>query len=349
MIIILISLLLIYMGVLLWFFIFPIKFIRRRVNVTKNTEIPDFYIYSFQLHIHTQFSYDSLGRVEDVLKAKEENSLDFVIISDHRNKDVEKFASNGILVGVEKREHDENGIFVGDVIELEDIKVIAHPFNPKYLWKAHVERGTFFEIIDIKDILKEKGFLIIFLFPLIFPFLGKKSYLLIRRVIDIRRSVERVIKRGWVIKSVAGLDHHVKFYYIDSNKKFLFPDYRISFKILRNFLVSRKHVKEREEFLNALKEGYTIVSFTEKPIIVWTENKYVKLYCTEEKVLWIIHSYGGRKYVCEGSEGYVKVEPGEYIIYGYRYLFRLGGMYFGLKPYFITSTLEVKDGGGANT
>ncbi len=349
MVVILSLILTLYLAVILWFFLFPVKFVRRKVDLIKGAEIPDLYIYSFQFHIHTQFSYDSLGKMEDILKAKEESSVDFVVISDHRNRDAEKFAREGVLVGVERREYDEEDRFIGDIIELDGLKVIAHPFNPKYRWRSSVEKGTFFEIIDIKDILKEKKFLLLVSILFLFPLLKGKSHLIIRRAIDVEEKVREVIERGWMIRSVAGLDHHVKFYYVDSNKRFLFPDYKTSFKILRNLLISKRHIKESREFVEALKEGYTIVSFTEKPVIVWTEDGYVKLYCTEENILWFLHSYKGKMYACEGSEGHVKVEPGEYIIYGYRYLFRLGGMYFGLKPYFVTSTLEVKDGGGANT
>ena len=39
-------------------------------------ELPNFFVYSFQVHIHTQFSYDSLGKQEDIRRDMDKCNID---------------------------------------------------------------------------------------------------------------------------------------------------------------------------------------------------------------------------------------------------------------------------------
>jgi len=279
------------------------------------------YLYSFQFHIHTQFSYDSLGKVEDIKRAKEECGIDYVVVSDHRNMEVFTHAPDDFVVGVEKRVEE------GDIIDLGEVKVIAHPFNPKYEWKGKVEEETPLEVVNIKDVLKENKLGLILLalsYVLFYPLLKNKLPYYLRRLINIERYAKKIIKNNWFVKAVGGLDHHVKFYYVDSKKKFLLPDYSFSFKILRNYILSRKTVRNREDLIRNLKEEKTFLVFDEKPFMLWKEDNRIKIYSPKNNIVWFIKPYEGKKiYCCEGN-----TSP----------FFKI---YFGIMPYFIGSSLEV--------
>ncbi len=337
---VLLLLLIIYIFIGIWLFLLPVKFLR--VNRCDTIiDIPNIYIYSFQFHIHTQFSYDSLGKLEDIKKAKEECGIDFVVISDHRNKDVAQHVAGDFIVGEEKRVEE------GDIIDLGEVKVIAHPFNPKYIWRGKVDKGTPLEVINVKDVLKKNKLgviLSLFSYILFYPVLRKNLPYYLRRLINIEYYIKKIIEKNWFIKTVGGLDHHVKLYYVDSKKKFLFPDYSFSFKIFRNYIFSEKPIKSEKDFINALKEGKTVLVFDEKPFIIWVENKRINIYSLRKNIIWFIRSYRGNKtYCCNGNIS-PELEEGSYIIYGYTYRFKFFKIYFGLMPYFVSSSLEVESG-----
>ncbi len=338
-------LLIIYIFLGIWLFLLPIKFIRANRCETI-IDIPNLYIYSFQFHIHTQFSYDSLGKVEDIKKAKEECEIDFVVVSDHRTKEVAHHVTDDFIVGEERRVEE------GDIIDLEGIKVIAHPFNPKYIWKGKVDKGTPLEVINVKDVLKKNkvgAMLLFFSYILFYPILRKNLPYYLRRLMDIEYYTKKIIEKKWFIKTIGGLDHHVKLYYVDSKKKLIFPDYSLSFKIFRNYILSEKPIKSGKDFVNALREGETVLVFDEKPFMLWIENKRINIYSTKKNIVWFIKSYKDGEICCCYGNRSPELEEGRYIIYGYTYRFRFFKIYFGLMPYFVSSSLEVESGGDTFT
>ncbi len=342
---VLLLILLIYIFLGIWLFLLPVKFLRANRCETI-IDIPNIYIYSFQFHIHTQFSYDSLGKLEDIKKAKEECGIDFVVISDHRNKDVAQHVVGDFIVAEEKRVEE------GDIIDLGEVKVIAHPFNPKYIWEGKVDKGTPLEVINVKDVLKKNKLgviLLCFSYILFYPFLKNNMPYYLRRLIDIEYYTKKIIEKNWFIKTVGGLDHHVKLYYVDSKKKLLFPNYSFSFKIFRNYIFSKRPIKSEKDFVKALKEGKTVIVFDEKPFIIWMENNRINIYSPRKNVIWFIKPYKGKEIYCCDCSRSPELEEGNYIIYGYTYRFKFFKIYFGLTPYFISSSLEVESGGNTFT
>jgi hypothetical protein len=63
-------------------------------------KLPKLYVYSYQVHIHTQFSYDSLGKPEDIFNAMEAEDIDFALITDHDNDHFKNFCNHRCLLRV---------------------------------------------------------------------------------------------------------------------------------------------------------------------------------------------------------------------------------------------------------
>jgi len=133
----------------LLFFILPVKSLK---NPSKGQPIdpPEFYVKSFVFHIHTEFSYDSLGKPEDIETARKEEAIDYAIITDHENTHYKCFENDHTIVGKEEKITTEKGI-VGSLISVEDLKVVAHPFKKKYIWRLPKEEDLVVELIDLRD------------------------------------------------------------------------------------------------------------------------------------------------------------------------------------------------------
>lgn len=344
----LIILLLGIFALILWFFLFPVMYVRKAGKPSGVIEPPNGYLYSYVIHIHTQFSYDSLGKPSDLLEAKETQGIDYVIVTDHDNDNVRFFADDWLLAGREVKVHNAKGQLVGDLLEIGELKVIAHPFREKYRWRLEKREDYLIELIDLRDALFEKrASVLLFVLGamLLYPLLGGKVLSHLTRLIDTLRYVRRYFREGWRNKPVGGLDHHVKLYLQEVRKKVLFPPYSVSFSLLRNFLLTDRKVKDGREFLKALREGINLISFSPKPSFVWKEGKRLKACSPFEKTLMVIVSEKGeeRAYLGPNLE-YVSPEKCCCIVLGYSYAFRIGGLLFGIRPLFISDLMEV--GGG---
>ncbi len=146
--------------------IYPVSYCRFKELKEELPDPPTLYSYSFVIHIHTQFSMDSLGKVEDIKRAMEENQIDYALITDHDNDKVKDFLEKNMLCGIEKKLRGR-----GSLLYFKDFKVVAHPFlkNP---WKFNRKEGFFLELIDLKDLIyiNYKKILIFLPFLLIFFF-----------------------------------------------------------------------------------------------------------------------------------------------------------------------------------
>ncbi|GAB6065535.1 hypothetical protein JCM9492_06270 [Aquifex pyrophilus] len=324
------------------FFLYPIAFVKNPVRRENLINPPKLFLYSYVFHIHTQFSYDSLGKPEDVKRALLENDLDFAVITDHEVDHFKHFQDEKIIVGVEKKLNDERGKLLGDLIELGELKIISHHFR-KYRWKLERKKEYLFELINLKDALVENRRGLIFyllLAPFIYPFM-KNSYLRnFVKVIDAEKYIRKYLKEGWENKVIGGLDHHVKIYVREVGIRFLFPSYSFSFRLLRNFLLSSKPIKNKEEFIKALRNEINLISFSEKPSLVWNDGKKLFVYAPYPNVLVKVFSKNGIK-TFESSSLELELPQGSYIVCGYRYAFRFWKFYFGLKPLFVSDLINV--------
>lgn len=332
---------------ILWFFLFPVRFIPSLRKGSPFRTPPPMYVYSFVLHIHTQFSYDSLGKPEDIVEALSSENIDFAIITDHDNSDIGKFPHRSLVPGVERKIYKDGMGLVGDILEAGEVRVIAHPFREKYRWKLEKEGNYLLELIDLRDALLESKlrFSLYMIAGIItLPFIKLRVVQNFRKLVDVERYVRRFFSEGWKMKVVGGHDHHVKLYINEVDKRYLIPDYKISFKFMRNFLLTKERIDSKEKFLKALQQGFTIISFSEKSSFVWTEEGRVVATSPYQKTLFVLHSQEGVVDQVIGSnyDSQNRLKRGYYILTGFTYSFRIWRLLFNVKPLFVSDIMEVE-------
>ncbi|MFN3263803.1 MAG: PHP domain-containing protein, partial [Aquificaceae bacterium] len=311
--------------------LYPVRFLRAKSVKKSPSKLPPLYIYSFELHIHTQFSYDSLGKPEDLIRSSKEEDIDFLIVTDHDRDDIRHFAGEKILAGKEVKLTDEKGNIMGDLLEAGNVRVVAHPFKEKYRWRLPLPEDYLFEIIDLKDALLERKLLLLFLIPYLFIaglFSIRFSISALKRLVDIRKYALLYLNMGINNPVVAGLDHHVKVYVREVGVRFLFPDYRHSFRVLRNFLITDRKVRDSEDFLRELQRGSILISFSKKPTLFWKEGSVLKVLPPVQCILYRLKEKGEELYT--GSYFELSQCYGRTLLLGYTYKFRVWNFYFGL-------------------
>ncbi|MGC8852825.1 MAG: PHP domain-containing protein, partial [Hydrogenobacter sp.] len=88
---------------LAFLYLYPIKWVKARRS-KEFFEPPDFYVYSYEFHIHTQFSYDSLGKPEDIKMSMYSEDIDYAIITDHDTDAIKHFCDEQkMIAGVERK------------------------------------------------------------------------------------------------------------------------------------------------------------------------------------------------------------------------------------------------------
>ena len=329
----------------LWFFLFPVRFVRVSERSPEVLEPPEAFVYSYVLHIHTQFSYDSLGKPEDIIRVRDKLGIDYVIVTDHDDDSIKNFADERVIAGREVKLNDEEGNLLGDLLEVGSLRIIAHHFRGKYRWKLDKRRDYLFELIDLRDaLLENKGKLVayILLGLFLYPFLGRRILPNYTKLIDTELYARRYISEGWSSKVVGGLDHHVKMYVREVRKRFMVPDYELSFSLMRNFLVTSKRVNSKEKFVEAISSSTNVISFSSKPSFAWVEGENIKVYTPFSNTYTLLLSKEGRVREALGSNAlYKNLDRGNYLVLGYTYSFRIGGLIFGVRPLFVSDLLEV--------
>ncbi len=345
MITILILLFLILIALLVWFFIFPIRYFGKP---RKNKEVlvpPDFYVYSFVIHIHTQYSFDSLGKPEDVVEAIKREKIDFAIVTDHDNTDIERYGHDSIIAGKEVKLNDKDGNLLGDLLEVEDLNVVAHHFREKYRWKLPKDRNLFFELIDLRDAIfhsKLKFALYITAGLLLMPFSKNLVINNLKKLVNTLYYAQKYLEEGWQSRVLGGHDHHVLLYLRDVKTRFLFPDYKISFRIMRNVILSKNKVSSKDELVKAIKEGFTIISFSERNSYQWIEDGQIMATSPYQNTLFLLLKNGRIIDKAVGSNyRSQELEKGYYMLLGFTYGLRLGGLFLDVRPLFVSDLIGV--------
>ncbi len=332
---------------ILWFFLFPVRRTKRVFLCEDLVEPPEKFIYSYVFHIHTQFSYDSLGKPQDVIEARDLLGIDFVVVTDHDDDSIKIFADERLLAGKEIKLNNKEGQLQGNLLQIGSINVIAHHFRNRYRWKLEKNKDFLFELINLRDVFlahKRKLFFYSITAILLYPFMGKSLISSFIKLIDTKSYALKYLSEGWRCKIIGGLDHHVKFYVKEVKRRIMLPSYKISFSLMRNFLLSSIPIKGKEDFLKAMKEGVNVISFSDKPSFVWVEENKIKACSPFTNTYMIVISENLKEREFLGSNLLLSdLEPGYYIILGYTYKFRFGGMLFGVKPLFVSDLLEIED------
>ena len=356
----LITFIFIILAFVLWLEFTPVKKIQlKEKNLLEGKEFPqELNTYKVISHIHTQFSFDSLGKPEDIKKAMEKNNIDFVFITDHNNNYFKYFEDDKVFAGTEINTEGEKGrlLKLGCILP-----VISHPNNKKvkhYQWKGEYKDGYLYELLNFKDVLTEdrkKVYFILIKNALLYPVfkrITRKWYALI----PLEKWIEKYFQVASHLKIISGLDLHVKLSYKESTFAKNIPSYEEGFTWLVNYIITDKKLKTKEDVLGELSKGHNSIVINHNFINIWLENGEktipfgenvslnTKAYLNfdKNKVVKILKKDNIPVLITENkSFGYTLDQKGKYHIECYEYDFKIGNLYFGLRPIFISNLTKV--------
>lgn len=344
--------------IIFWEF-YPYKILRLEENGLLEDKFPNVNLKKYKViaHIHTQFSFDSLGKPSDIKKAMEINNIDFVFVTDHNNDDYKYFEDNKIFAGIEINTENGRLLKLGNILP-----VISHPNNfefEHYKWKGDFKEGYLYELIDIKDMVvwsKLKTGLKLLKNILIYPF----TLNVIRKwnaLIPLEKWIDLYWERASHLKIIGGLDLHIKFVYQEHTHGILIPSYKSGFKWLVNYIITDKEIKTKEEVLQELKKGRSFLVLNHKfgDIFIKNNNKFYFLgdeipekatffvKFKDKKLVKILKKDNKPILITEKNQFSYKLnEKGKYHLEVYEYDFKIFNFYFGFRPTGITNWIEVK-------
>lgn len=345
---------------IIWLEFTPIKKLTlKEKNTLEGKNFPsNLYTYKVITHIHTQFSFDSLGKPEDIKKAMKKNNIDYVFVTDHDNDYFKHFEDDKVFAGIEVNTEGETGrlLKLGGILP-----VISHPNNKKvkhYRWRDEYEEGYLYELLNFKDVLTENRKKIYFilvknaiLYP-IFKRITRKWYTLV----PLEKWIEKYFKVASHLKIVCGSDLHIKLSYKESTFAKNIPSYEEGFTWLVNYIITDKRLSSKDDVLNTLSKGHSSISINQNFIDIWLENQgkaipfgesakigsKVYLNFEKDKVVKILKKDKNPILITEKKKfGYTLEKEGKYHIECYEYDFKLGGIYFGFRPIFISNLTKV--------
>ena len=314
------------------------------------------YKYNIAIHIHTQFSRDSLGKPSDIKKAMEISSIDYAFITDHDNDNFKFFEDEKTITGIEKNTPSGRLLLLGN-----KIPVISHPNNfefEHYKWKGDFKEGHLYEIINIKDaIVWNKPLTIATLIKniLFWPFTKN----LLRKwssLIPLETWSKLYTERAKRLKIIGGLDIHIKAVYQEHTHGTLIPSYISGFRWLINKVYSRKPIENKESIMEAIQNGNLYVSINnfEGDFICKKDDKFflpgeiallnstLNVSIKKEKTLKFVKKDSIPIKITEKGNFSLKLtEEGFYHVEIYEYDFKIGNIYFGVRPVAITNSFEV--------
>ncbi len=322
----------------LLFFILPIKSLKH-CEIHETFEPPNFYIKSLAFHMHTEFSYDSLGKPEDIEYARKHQGIDYVIITDHENTHYKCFENDNTIVGLERKITTKDGI-VGGLVEVEDLKVVVHPFKRKYFWRLPKDKDLIVELIDLRDALINAKFSLFWRYMAsIIPkiFLKNRIYRFYAPSLKTEHYIKKYFEQGWRNYVIGGLDHHVKIYIREVGIRLLIPPYITSFAMLRNFVYSENPFKDKSDIIKSLKQGQCIISYVDRPSLFYEENGYICGYLPYKNTFTIAYEDGIPTKTILGDYMKLKKPSKPAIFVAYSYMFNIKNLYFGVKPIAISN------------
>ncbi len=360
--------LIIYIFLLLLIFILifefrPVKRISlKEENITELEdsfpEVP-FEKYKVIAHIHTQFSFDSLGKPSDIKKAMEENNIDFVFVTDHNNMDYKYFEDLKIFAGIEKNTPDGRMLFLGG-----ELPVISHPHNfefEHYKWKGEFKKEYLYEAIVPKDafVWNKKLAIAVFLKNLLIYPITRRLVHKWNSFVPLQEWMELYFSRARGENLIGGLDLHVKLVYQEHTHGPMIPSYKDGFKWLQNIVYSRKKLESKKDVLNALSKGNLYISINENYgdflAIDEKNNSYLlgekiplnsTIYCKiNNKKRVIILKYENKPVVITEKRqfSYPALKKGFYHFEIYEYDFKIKNLYFGFRPVILTNFFKVEE------
>jgi hypothetical protein len=334
----------------------PFKVLKLDKAEEESIPFHNLYAYNVIVHVHTQFSFDSLGKPSDIKKAMEINNIDYVFITDHNNLDYKYFEDDRVFAGIEKNTPDGRLLLLGN-----QLPVISHPHNfdfDHYRWKGEFRKGYLYEFIDIKDIIVWNKFFTgicltknLLILPISRNLIHKWNCL-----IPIDKWRELYFTRAKGLNIIGGLDLHVKVVYQEKTHGVLIPSYKSGFKWLINKVYSKEPLNSKEDVLKSLSSGNLFLSINQNFIDIFAIDKEgIKILgervCKDGKIYFsfdkskrvkILFKDGKKVFITDKKHfSYKLKEEGIYHLEVYEYDFRIFNLYFGFRPVVITNFFEV--------
>ena len=316
-------LLLFILSKVLFFELYPFRFLKVKgcpKGEGKRDKTPT---RDFVVHVHTMFSYDSLGKPEEVEREAKLLGVEKVFITDHDREDIEKLLppSEVLVPGYEYQDGEYGRLLK---LQMGKYTVIAHPNNdkkPLYRWRGKFGEGFYYELIDLKDVLYAAPWWLklyfVIRFLILYPLRGFRALDYFPRLIPLGSWIDRYIERtDGKLPIIGGADHHIKLSFWEKPKRyFSFPRYGWSFYILRN--------RAFGDIDKALERGNFYISLCDGRIEIEGDRVLLK-----ERELLFLHYGDGRVEVNDCG----KLDKNAPVAVVCRYLFRKGDLYFGLTP-----------------
>lgn len=326
-------------------------------SVDKCSGVPsEIKYYKVVAHVHTQFSFDSLGKPSDIKKAMEENGIDFVFITDHNNDDYRYFEDDKVFAGVEKNTPDGRVLLLGG-----ELPVISHPHNfdfEHYRWKGEFKKGYLYEFIDPKDVIvwnKFKTAIKLLVNLLIYPLTRRITHKW-NCLIPMEKWRYLYFNRAKDLNIIGGLDLHVKFVYQEKTHGVLIPSYRDGFSWVINVVCARDNIRNKEDILKAIRDGNLYISLNQNFVDIWAEDEEglkllgenikksakICMKLPKKKLISMVFKDGQKVLITKENSFQIQLkESGKYWIEIYEYDFRILNLYFGFRPVVITNSFWV--------
>jgi hypothetical protein len=249
----------------------------------------EIYEYAGSVHIHTKYSFDGEGEVEEIVNTAKQCQLDFIAFADHLSLEAKKEISQKkydalyVLAGYEMNDSQKNNHYlvfntdtvlppslsakeyVKKVAEENGIGFIAHPVEKRhskrlrtYQWDAW--DVTEFDGIEIWNFMSEwTDSLIIpynFIFRVLFPNLSIK-----RPRKEILKKWDEYNLKGFQKSAVGSSDAHGKKYALGHFSITLLPHKKL-FNTIRTYIWLKEELNEKnyeQQILYALKRGNSFI------------------------------------------------------------------------------------------
>ena len=235
---------------------------------------------SGSIHFHTIYS-DGSGDIPQIIRAANQNKLDFLIVTDHGAEPKKHIAENfydegsgqgksesesgrkilllaGSELGSEELGREEGGHY----LVFDKMQILAHPFHPLIPWKNLSQLDAFngIEIYTGSTILQRA---MVHVFPLLwaaifYPFNPDYAILSICKIPERELDLWNKMSRTKPVVGIVSTDAHAKIILWKSSNKILrFPSYRMAFKTLKNHLLLDRPLQEMpfEEAKNSVYEA----------------------------------------------------------------------------------------------
>jgi len=233
-------------------------------------------------HFHSIFS-DGKGNLDEITKAASELKLDFAILTDHGNPNLESsmatsWLNNVLLIGGSELSLNsghlaivgykipdypfppEPGEAIKEINRDNGISFISHPFDDKIPWTDfNIRDFTGIEILSAYSSARKAGILKLFLFPI--QYLFNSNYAILNMLSYPRENIKKWDSLNSTGKyfGIFCTDAHAKLP-VSKKFEFNFPSYKSMFKIFSTYVkIEQKLGKEplsaARNIISSIKKG----------------------------------------------------------------------------------------------